>query len=109
MDTKEQIKDYLKQSHTGKERAISSLTLEMAFGLSNREVRRCVNALRRAGTPVCSDEAGYYYAATVDEVMSTVSQLQAHIDGTKAAIDGMTAAKKRLTQPSITINYYFNN
>ena len=59
---------YLKKYHKGQENAASSKELEAAFHVGGTELRRAVNHLRCDGHPICSADAGYFYAARRSEV-----------------------------------------
>lgn len=83
---------YLRTHHTGRQNAASSKTLEAVFHVKGAEIRKTVNALRCGGFPVCSDTAGYYYAATQAEVNTTVAQLNSRITKISNAKNGLLAS-----------------
>lgn len=64
---------YLKEYRRGQENAASSKELEAAFHVGGTELRRAVNRLRCDGHPICSADAGYFYAARRSEVRATVA------------------------------------
>ena len=72
LDKKAAICAYLKNSHTGKSRAIHSRDLQRLFSIDGRTLRRKISALRQEGYPICSDETGYYYADNQMEINNTV-------------------------------------
>lgn len=80
---------YLKAYHKGQENAVSSKELEAAFHISGRELRRSVNRLRCDGHPICSADAGYFYAARQSEIRATVAQLAGRISKIAAATKGL--------------------
>jgi len=53
-----------------------------ATGLSDRVLRRGIEALRRSGVVICSGEHGYYIPATVEEVNAFVRQEEARARST---------------------------
>ena len=57
---------YLKKYHKGQENAASSKELEAAFHVGGTELRRAVNRLRCDSHPICSADAGYFYAAILE-------------------------------------------
>ena len=59
---KEQLAEHLRKYHHGAKNAVISKTLELAFRISGKELRDLVNALRREGIPIASDQSGYFYA-----------------------------------------------
>ena len=75
---------YLKKYHKGQENAASSKELEAAF-----HVGGTVNHLRCDGHPICSADAGYFYAARRSEVRATVAQLTGRISKITAAAKGL--------------------
>lgn len=60
---KTQLKEHLKHYHLGERSAVTSRELETAFGVSGKELRDAVNALRRDGIPIASGSGGYFYGA----------------------------------------------
>ena len=70
---------YLKKYHKGQENAASSKELEATVHVGGAELRRAVNRLRCDGHPICSADAGYFYAARRSEVRATVAQLTGRI------------------------------
>lgn len=85
----EDLSVYLKEYHRGQENAASSKELEAAFHVNRRELRRAVNRLRCDGHPICSADAGYFYAARQSEVKATIAQLTGRISKIAAAAKGL--------------------
>ena len=92
MDKRYAIRDYLKQNHTGKSRAVYSRELQRLFSLDGRTVRRHISKLRREGCPICSDEAGYYYADSQEEINNTVGRLNELVTKVSNARTGLLYA-----------------
>jgi biotin operon repressor len=86
---KEQLAEYLHRYHHGAENAVISKTLEGALGISGKELRDLVNALRREGIPIASDQRGYFYAKTETEVRLTIRHMRNRISGISAAVSGL--------------------
>jgi hypothetical protein len=86
---KEQLAEYLCRHHHGAENAVTSKTLEGIFRVSGKELRDQVNALRRDGIPIASDQSGYFYAKTETEVRMTIRHMRNRISGISAAISGL--------------------
>lgn len=86
---KEQLAEYLYSYHHGAENAVTSKMLEYAFRASGKELRDLVNALRREGIPIASDQSGYFYAKTEAEVRLTIRHMKSRIGGISAAITGL--------------------
>ena len=91
---KEQLAEHLRQYHHGAENAVISRELECTFRVSGKELRDQVNALRREGVPIASDQNGYFYAKTAAEVRLTIRHMRNRISGISAAIAGL---KRSLT------------
>lgn len=89
---KTQLKEHLKHYHFGERNAVTSRELETSFGVSGKELRDAVNALRRDGVPIASGSGGYFYAATEPEVRATIAHMTHRIGGIAAAIRGLTQA-----------------
>ena len=70
-----EICKYLLENHGGKSRAVHSEELQRLFSLSDRSLRRRINALRQDGFLICSDQNGYYYADDTGESVAMVRRL----------------------------------
>ncbi|WP_097015356.1 hypothetical protein [Anaerocolumna aminovalerica] len=86
---KEQLAKYLHRYHHGAENAVTSKILEHALSVTGKELRDLVNALRREGIPIASDQSGYFYAKTEKEVRMTIRHMRNRISGISAAISGL--------------------
>ena len=107
MDKQTAISDFLKKHHTGKERAVPSRELERLFSLEGRTLRRKINRLRQDGHPICSDENGYYYAGTQQEINATVCRLNGLVTQISNARTGLLYASV-MTPEQITVNININ-
>ncbi len=74
MSTNE-IYEYLKKEHVGKENAVFSKDLEHRFSLSGRALRRVISALRKERCPLCSGCNGYYLGKTRKDAGKTAAWL----------------------------------
>ena len=62
---------------SGRENALSRRELEAITGLDGRTVRLMIERERRAGIPICADNAtGYYLPSTEDEKAACVRSLR---------------------------------
>lgn len=86
------IESYLKRNCVGTANSIYSGELESMTGLRGPELRRCINGLRENGVPICSGPTGYYYAATREDVLATISNLRGRVHSIVRAADGLEAA-----------------
>ena len=97
---KEQLAEHLRRYHRGAENAVISRELECTFHVSGKELRDQVNALRREGVPIASDQNGYFYAKTEAEVRLTIRHMRNRISGISAAITGLRRSILSLQTPS---------
>nr|WP_326183631.1 hypothetical protein [uncultured Oscillibacter sp.] len=88
---KEALKNCLYSGHRGRSKAISGDSLRRELHMTEKEMRKCVNRLRREGVPICSDQTGYFYAQSADEVLTTIQFLLKMRQGLESAIMGMNS------------------
>ena len=100
---KESIAEHLKRYHLGERNAATSRELETAFDIRGKELRDLVNTLRRSGVPIASSGAGYFYAATEQEVRATIAHMTHRIGGIAAAIRGLTQALEQFDTAQMTL------
>ena len=103
MDKEKEICMYLKDKHTGQEKAVFSCELERLFSMNGRTIRRIISNLRQAGYPICSNCKGYYYAKTQNEVNDTVSRLNELVTGVSNSRTGLLYARIPTGQPALEI------
>lgn len=53
------------------------------------EVRETVNALRRAGHPICANNHGYWISDKPEEILETIHSLEHRMVGIAEATEGM--------------------
>jgi len=87
----------LKRYHTGQQNAISSPALAVAAGMSGRKIRTYINTLRAQGHPICSGDAGYFYAATDAELTATIRQLSSRMAEIAKARHGLKKSRVRFS------------
>ena len=107
MDKQTAICGFLKKHHTGKDLAVPSKELERLFCLEGRSLRRYINRLRQDGHPICSDENGYYYAKTQQEINATVCRLNGLVTHISNARTGLLFASVMMPD-QVTVNINFN-
>ena len=103
MDKKNEVRDYLKNNHTGEDKAVFSSELEQLFSLDGRSIRRIISELRKEGCPICSDQKGYYYAQTQQDINRTISRLNELVTGVSNSRTGLLFARVPQGQPQIEI------
>ncbi len=89
---KDELKEHLSRNCRGRGRAVGGERLRRALHISENELRKAVNRLRREGVPIASDQTGYFYAQTAGEVYSTIHNLKKLKSGLDAAITGLEGA-----------------
>lgn len=80
---------YLKTNHNGRSKAALSRQLEAAFSCKGADIRKCINALRSDGVPICSCTDGYFYSENPVDIRGTVNQLHSRISKIEKAKTGM--------------------
>lgn len=73
---KEQLCVYLYKNCRGKKRCVSARTIQADLHMSENELRKHVNRLRRECIPIGSSSNGYYFAETAAEVYDTIKNLR---------------------------------
>ncbi len=91
----EQLKTYLKGNCLGRSRAMKAAELEQALQISENELRRQVNRLRRKNIPICSGSEGYFYAAHAGEVVDTILNLEEMLKGLQDSMSGLRGSLER--------------
>jgi biotin operon repressor len=95
-DMSDDVLRYLRERHTGAEKAVISGDIELNFGIGGAAVRQIVNKLRCNGQPVCSDASGYFYAKNSDEINATITQLLGRTKKVTEAAQGLVLSHQTL-------------
>lgn len=87
MTTNKTILDILP---TNRDFAITGKQICIELGYrSDPEVREIVNALRRAGKPICSNNHGYWLSNKPEEIFETIHSLERRMVGIAEATEGL--------------------
>ena len=86
---KDELKEHLSRNCRGRGRAVGGERLRSTLRISENELRKAVNRLRREGVPIASDQTGYFYAQTAGEDYATIRNLKKMRSGLDAAITGL--------------------
>ena len=70
--------------------------LECLFHSKGVDMRDVINRLRRGGVPIASNQNGYFYAATQQEILDTIALLTRQISGITATITGLRYSLSRI-------------
>ena len=73
---KEQLCVYLYKNCRGKKKCASAKAIRSDLHMSENELRKHVNRLRRECIPIGSSSNGYYFAETAAEVYDTIKNLR---------------------------------
>ena len=71
---------------TGREQAISLSDLSAAAGIPERSAKREILEARIKGHLICSNEDGYFFAETADDLRDYVRSRQASIKTSRSAL-----------------------
>ena len=88
----EQLKNHLKKNCLGRRRAVTYQELAQTLHISEKELQRQVNRLRRNKIPICSGPEGMFYARNAGELYTTVLGLKTMAAGLEQAIAGLEGA-----------------
>ena len=77
----EQLKNHLKGNCLGKRRAATYQELAQIFHISEKELQRQVNRLRKKQVPICGGPDGMFYARNAGELYGTILNLRAMAAG----------------------------
>ena len=103
MDTRTAICNYLKKHHVGRDNAVHCKELEKMFSVDRRTVQRNVSLLRREGFAICSDQKGYYYAESQNEIDATIKRLNSQVQKMSTARNGMLYASIIIPSAEIVV------
>ena len=90
---------YLQKHHCGEENAIHSRDLESLLGIDRRTLQRNISRLRQEAIPICSSEAGYFFARTEADIKDTLQRLNNSATSITNARDGMLRASMLYQKP----------
>ena len=80
----------------GRDNPVRSKQIEEATGLSGPDVRAIVRSLRLAGYPIGSDETGYYWCVTPEDLDSTRGHIQSRKRILEAVDNALAQTQARL-------------
>lgn len=90
--------EWLKEYHSGKENAVTAK--KMSQWGSGVDIRSMVHDLRIQGFPICSDNDGYYYATTADELDATINIMRSRAKEIEKVFVALNKTKFKMTLPS---------
>ena len=88
----EQLKMHLKGNCLGRRKAATYQELAQIFHISEKELQRQVNRLRKKQVPICGGPDGMFYARNAGELYGTILNLRAMAEGLDEVIASLEAA-----------------
>lgn len=86
---KENVKKYLENHCKGRKRALTAERLVPKLSISEKELGKQVNRLRREGVPIANVGKGYFYAQNAGDVFDTIRMLVKLRNAIDAVIQGL--------------------
>lgn len=83
------VVNFIKSNAKGFHNCMTGVEIGSALHINEVQVRKFVNVARSNNIPICSNNYGYFYSESRDDIMSTVSHLKSRIAKVENAIDGM--------------------
>jgi len=85
----EQILDYIKRWHRGRQRAITYKELAKVLKLNERELRNVVALLVTKGEPIGASQEGYFWITSDDEYQIARAEIISRIDKLRQRLNGL--------------------
>ena len=98
-----------KQYLLREEKAVCCAYLQKKLCISFGTVRRLVNQLRNNGSPICSGDNGYYYAADREELIASIRQMTSRIKEISKARRGLIKALEHFPDDSDQLRFNFDD
>ena len=90
----EQLKKHLRGNCLGRKNAATYQELAQICHISEKELQRQVNRLRKKQVPICGGPDGMFYARNAGELYDTIQNLKAMAAGLKEVIASMEGSLK---------------
>ena len=85
----EQILDYIKRWHRGRQRAITYKELAKVLKLNERELRNVVALLVTKGEPIGASQEGYFWITCEDDYQIARAEIISRIDKLRQRLEGL--------------------
>ena len=85
----EQILNYIKRWHRGRQRAITYKELAKVLKLNERELRNVVALLVTKGEPIGASQEGYFWITSNDEYQIARAEIISRIEKLRLRLDGL--------------------
>lgn len=101
------LKEISKLIPTGADDGLPMSDLSNLTGLTERDIRKCIEMLRRNGDVICSGVTGYYRPADVFELREFVNRMTARAETTFLCLQGARALLRKL-DGQMTLGGFFD-
>ncbi len=85
----EQILDYIKRWHRGRQRAITYKELAKTLQINERELRNVIASLVTKGEPIGASQEGYFWITSKEEYQIARSEIISRIEKLRLRLDGL--------------------
>lgn len=85
----QEILDYIKRWHRGRQRAITYKELAKVLRINERELRNVVALLVQNGELIGSSQEGYYYITEQDDYQIARAEIISRIDKLRQRLNGL--------------------
>ena len=98
-----QILDYIRRWHRGRQRAITYKELAKVLRINERELRNVIASLVTKGEPIGASQEGYFWITSEEEyqiaraeIISRISKLRLRLDGLERGWEARQVPQKSL-------------
>jgi hypothetical protein len=85
----EQILNYIKHFHRGRQRAITYKELAKVLRINERELRNVIASLVTKGEPIGASQEGYFWITSNDEYQIARAEIISRIDKLRQRLNGL--------------------
>ena len=85
----EQILDYIKRWHRGRQRAITYKELAKVLRINERELRNVIASLVTKGEPIGASQEGYFWITSEEEYQIARAEIISRIDKLRQRLEGL--------------------
>ena len=89
---RDKVEEFMHTRCKGRKNIISCASLQKSLHISEQELRKQVNRLRRDMVPIASNRYGYYYAESASDIYYTIKGLEKLRNSIDETICGLIGA-----------------
>lgn len=101
------LKEISNMIPTGADDGLPMSDLSNITGLTERDIRKCIEQLRRSGEVICSGVTGYYRPADVFELREYINRMTARAETTFLCLQGARALLRQF-DGQMTLRGFFD-